>query len=248
MKYLKITWYALCSTLFYLGLVVSVFVYYSYIIPRLKIPGLAPKDLKGRYKILITWAHFVFRWLGFCCGIKYQVTGLENVPATPCVILAKHQSMWETLCLPYLLQPTTFVLKQELMRIPLFNTGLALAEPIVIDRSQTTAAARKMLKEGTERLSKGYNVLIFPEGTRVAPREWGRIKPTGARLACNAKVPILPIVHNAGEHWGAKQFIKYPGTIQIIIGAPLESNDQTPQILSKTVEQWMKANYPNPQG
>ena len=116
-------------------------------------------------------------------GIDWRVEGREHLPARPAVILSKHQSAWETMAFQLIFPPQVHVLKRELLWIPFFGWGLALMSPIAIDRSRGVAALRSIARRGRERLEQGFWVVVFPEGTRVAPGERRDYQLGGAWLA-----------------------------------------------------------------
>ena len=187
------------------------------------------------------WNRSVIVWLRLTCGVRYRVEGLENIPARPYVIVAKHQSEWETFFLQLPFAPVCTILKQELLQIPLFGWGLATVKPIAINRSAQREALKYIIEAGRSRLAEGICVLIFPEGTRTAVGKVGRYARSGADLALKAGVPLLPVAHNAGECWPSKQFIKYPGLITVVIGAPLPAENTDSKTLMTRAEQWIEA-------
>ena len=158
------------------------------------------------------------------CGLSYRIEGTENLPAGPCIIMAKHQSTWETIGLRGLLPPAqSWILKQELMRLPIFGQGLRASNAIPIERSAGRRAVIKVVKDGTARLREGRWVIIFPEGTRTAPGERQKYGMGGGLLAERSGAQVVPIAHNAGVFWRRRGVKKYPGTIQLIIGPPIET-------------------------
>jgi 1-acyl-sn-glycerol-3-phosphate acyltransferase len=179
-------------------------------------------------------------WLECTCAIKLNVVGLENIPDTPFVALSKHQSNWETYFLQRALRPVSTILKKELLKIPFFGWGLAMTKPIAINRANPRRALREVLEQGKERLAEGNNVLVYPEGTRVAFGKAGTYTRSGAALAIAAGVSILPIAHNAGAHWPAHKFIKVPGTINVVIGRPVPSTNQDSKQLTAEIQQWIE--------
>lgn len=179
--------------------------------------------------------------LRIICGIKVEITGLENIPERNYVALSKHQSNWETIFLQHLLQPVSTILKRELLYIPVFGWGLARVNPIPIDRDDPRKAIKQVLKQGLQRLNAGNNVVIYPEGTRIEFGQSGKYARSGAALAISAKVPILPISHNAGKCWPGKKFIKYPGTIKMAIGEPIDTLNGNSKLLTNQVEEWIEA-------
>jgi 1-acyl-sn-glycerol-3-phosphate acyltransferase len=194
----------------------------------------------ARYRVISGWARLMVAAARLVCGIRYRVIGAENIPAEPCIILAKHQSAWETLAFQVILPPHVWVLKRELLRVPFFGWGLAMLSPIAIDRASGTRALKQTLEQGRERLHCGFSVMIFPEGTRIAPGARGRYHPGGAWLAIKTGVPVLPVAHNAGECWRRNAFLKYPGLITVSIGAPIPPRGLEAEELIAQVENWIE--------
>ncbi len=174
------------------------------------------------------------------CGIRYDVAGRENIPDQTSIIFSKHQSTWETLALQVIFPPMAFVIKRELLWIPFFGWGLAAMRPVAINRSSGHSAIKQMVKKGTARLNQGVWVTIFPEGTRVAAGSKGRYRIGGAILASKSGHPVVPVAHNAGEFWPRGQFLKKPGTIQVVIGPQIPSNNRKPEDILADAENWIE--------
>ena len=192
---------------------------------------------RERYRLVIqTWCRCA-TWLAkVVAGIHYEVRGLENIPQQPCVILAKHQSTWETFFLSALFEPLSQVVKRELLYVPFFGWAMAMLKPIAIDRSNPKAALKQLAKQGDERIKQGAWVLVFPEGTRIPPGQIGKFSRGGTALAVNAGLPVLPIAHNAGEFWPKAGWGKRPGTIQVIIGQPMYAEGEGPRAIAELNE------------
>ncbi|UCV15783.1 lysophospholipid acyltransferase family protein [Quatrionicoccus australiensis] len=176
-------------------------------------------------------------------GIRPKVIGLENMPKEPCVILSKHQSAWETMTIQDYVPKgayCVFVLKKELLRIPLMGWGLAAMKMISIDRGAGKNALDQVVVQGRERLQQGYYVIIFPEGTRVAPGQKKRYKPGGAYLATHVGCKVVPIAHNAGELWPRQAFLKKPGTVTISIGPAFDATGMTEAEVNQRTEEWIE--------
>lgn len=174
---------------------------------------------KWRYRLIgVAWGRTAVWLAKYVAGVNYRVTGAENIPAQPCVILSKHQSTWETFYISSHFYPLSQVLKRELLRIPVFGWALAMINPIALNRSQPKQALRQLAQQGHERLKQGNWLMIFPEGTRVVPGKIGKFSRGGASLAVNADLPVLPIAHNAGHFWPRTGWTKKAGTIDIVIG------------------------------
>ncbi len=223
------------SVLFYLGLLPLTVVFSIIGIVILPLP-------RGwRYAVITRWSVLTMAWLKLACGLDWKVTGAEHIPDTPGVILSKHQSAWETIALQLIFPRQSQVLKRELLRVPFFGWGLASLNPIAIDRSAGTAALKTVLKRGAERIRDGWWVVIFPEGTRIPPGERGRYTQTGAALAAQTGCPLVPVAHNAGVYWARNALTKLPGTIEVVIGPPIEVEGKTTKVILREAEAWIEA-------
>ena len=199
-----------------------------------------PFSALTRYRLISSYARTMIWLLRVVCGIRHEVTGLENIPAEPCVVLCKHQSAWETLALQVIFPPQAWVLKRELLWLPFFGWGLAMTSPIAIDRSDGKGAVKQLLKQGKERLAQGFFVVIFPEGTRIPYGQRGKYKIGGALLAASAKVPVLPVAHNAGRLWGRNAFSKHPGLITMSIGKVIATEGLKSDEINARAESWIE--------
>ncbi len=193
-----------------------------------------------RYRIISGWSRLVVRLARAICGIRWQVEGREHLPASPSVILSKHQSAWETLAFQEIFPPQVLVLKRELLWIPFFGWGLAQMSPIAIDRAKGRAALRDIARRGKERLTQGFWVVIFPEGTRVRVGERREYQQGGAWLAAHCGVPVVPVAHNAGRLWPRNAFLKTPGTVTVRIGPPIATAGRDAKQISADVEAWIE--------
>ena len=193
-----------------------------------------------RYRIIALWRSGFMALCHYVLGIRYRVLGRENMPAAPAVVMAKHQSAWETVALQEVFPPLVFVLKKELLRVPFFGWGLAAMKMISIDRAAAKDALKQVFDQGRERLSAGYWVVIFPEGTRVAPGETARYKPGGAHLAVRSGAKIVPVAHNAGEFWRKDRFTIAPGLITVSIGPPIDPAGKTAAKINTLAAAWIE--------
>lgn len=200
----------------------------------------APLPRLPRYRFITLWGWVVMRLARRVLGIRYRVVGLENLPANPAVVLAKHQSAWETIAFQQIFPPLSFVLKQSLLRIPFFGWGLALFSPIAIDRAAVREALKQIETRGRERLAQGFWVLVFPEGTRMAFGQKGEYQIGGAWLAVKAGVPVVPVAHNAGRCWPKNAFIKRPGEITVVIGPPIPTQGRKASEVLAETEKWIE--------
>ena len=225
---------ALRSALFWLALLVLTPPYAILALASAPLPRLA------RYRFISGWSRIALWCLRGLCGVRWSVEGGSHLPRRPAVILAKHQSAWETLAFQQIFPPQVHVLKRELLWIPFFGWGLALMSPIAIDRSRGLAALRQIARRGRERLEQGFWVVVFPEGTRVAPGERRKYQLGGAWLAAHAGAPIVPVAHNAGRIWPRNSFTKHPGKVTVRIGPPIESAGRDPETLNALAEEWIE--------
>lgn len=200
---------------------------------------LAWLPFRKRYFFASRWVNFLEWWLKVSCGITYQVSGLENLPDKPCVVVSNHQSTWETFFLQRYFAPQSTVLKRELTWIPFFGWVIRFMKPIVINRSQRTSALKQILRQGNQRLKEGLWVLIFPEGTRVPVNESRPHFAGGSMLAIKSGVPIVPLVHNAGKVWPAHDIRKYPGVITIKFGKAIDTQGKNPKELTEEIKRWI---------
>ncbi len=193
-----------------------------------------------RYRMITGYNHTVIWLARVILGIRYVVRGSENLPKTPAVIMAKHQSAWETVAFLCLFPPVAAVIKQELLDLPFFGWAYRMLSPIAIDRSAGRAALKKIVEQGRDKLAQGFWVLVFPEGERVAAGEKGRYGIGGGWLAANTGAPVVPVAHNAGEVWAKDAFIKHPGTITISIGPVISSENKSASEIMREVEAWIE--------
>lgn len=223
------------STLFLLGQVITAPIFTFVALLSLPLPPVT------RNVLISGWARSMIWWLRITCNIRHEIHGIENIPTTPSIILAKHQSAWETLAFQAIFPTQVYVLKRELLWIPIFGWGLAMSSPIAIDRSAGREALKKLVAQGKDRLAKGLWVVIFPEGTRKAPGERGKYHIGGAWLASHTETQVVPVAHNAGKFWAKNSFIKKPGVIQVRIGTPIPTANVKTDALNSQVEHWIES-------
>ena len=180
-------------------------------------------------------------WGGFMCGMKVVVEGQENIPDEPCVIMIKHTSLLETYGHVPLFPRTCWVVKREIVLTPIIGWGMGLSlQPIAIKRSAGTSSVKQVIQQGKERLADGICVTIFPEGTRVPPGETRKYGVSGAALAKEANVMILPVAHNAGDFWQKHEFAKRRGTVRFCIGPPISAQGRPPKDTNLLVQDWIE--------
>ncbi len=197
--------------------------------------------MEKRIKLLSSWPKLSNWLLHKICKVEVLIEGRENIPDAPFVIASNHQGQWETFFYQYSFFPLSTLLKRELLLIPIWGWALSLLKPIAINRGSPTRALKKALTEGEKRIKEGFTILIFPEGTRKKPGEIGKYARSGFELAKKMDVPVLPVVHNSGDCWPAHRFLKFPGTIRVIIGSPLNIIKSSSESASE-VESWARKN------
>ena len=218
------------------------FVIYAVSAILFSIPSLLtyPLPFEQRYRFIKQWARFNIWSLKLCCNLRFEVKGQENIPQGPAVCLVKHQSAWETLALQMVFPAQVWLLKRELLWIPFFGWGLAMLEPIAIDRKAGRQAIKQLISQGTDRQQRGRWVVIFPEGTRVKPGERKPYQLGGAKLAERSKYPVIPVAHNAGYFWGKQSFTKKPGVITMSIGPVIETQGKKAAEINQLAESWIE--------
>jgi 1-acyl-sn-glycerol-3-phosphate acyltransferase len=199
-----------------------------------------PLSRVARYRVITSWSRLMVRGAEVICGIRYRVLGLENVPREPCIIVSKHESAWETLAFQVIFPPQVWVVKRELLWIPFFGWGLAMLSPIAIDRGAGHRALKQMLDQGRDRLRRGFWIVVFPEGTRVAPGETGAYQIGGAWLAAKTGTPVIPVAHNAGAYWPKNALLKRAGVVTVSIGPLFRSEGQKPAALMQNIASWIE--------
>ena len=222
------------SLLFYLGIGIATLLLPLVMLVTLFIPTLP------RQRVLARWSGSIITLLRVLVRVDHHVTGVQNIPTEPAIILSKHQSTWETFALQVIFPAQTWVLKRELLMIPIFGWALALAQAIPIDRGSPKQALSQVIDKGRERLEKGLWVVIFPEGTRIPTGKSAKYNAGGAMLAARTGYPIVPVAHNAGLYWTPGQFTIKPGTVQVVIGPTLDPAGRRAGEINAEVERWIE--------
>jgi 1-acyl-sn-glycerol-3-phosphate acyltransferase len=226
------------ATIFNLGMIPNTILFSTLAILLFPLPAVMHS------RIISSWAYVSLWWLRLTCGLHYRVIGRENIPDHACVLLCKHQSAWETIALQVIFPPQVWVMKRSLMWIPFLGWAFAALKVIAIDRSAGREALKQLVTQGKKRLDKGLWVVIFPEGTRVAPGKKGKYHIGGAWLATHSEATVVPVAHNAGEFWRRNAYVKTPGLITVSIGKPIATKGMTPDQLNQVVEQWIEGEMP----
>ena len=227
------------SILFNLGMLVITPIFSVFAILLFPLPAVLHS------RIISSWAYLAMFWLKVTCGLSFRVIGKENIPHHACIVLAKHQSAWETIAFQVIFPPQIWVMKRSLLLIPFLGWAFAALKAIAIDRAAGRDALKQMVEQGKDRLARGLWVVIFPEGTRIAPGKKGKYHIGGAWLATHTQATVVPVAHNAGEFWRKNAFTKTPGVITVSIGKPIDSTGMRPDALNQMVEDWIEGEMPH---
>jgi 1-acyl-sn-glycerol-3-phosphate acyltransferase len=197
---------------------------------------------RARFALARAWGNSLLFALKVICRLDYRVEGIENLPAAPSIALVKHSSSWETFAQTVLLPPQAWVLKRELTWIPFVGWGIRLLHAIAIDRGAGGAAVRQMIEQGSQRLKSGKWIVVFPEGTRMAPGETRRYGVGGAAVAAETGALVVPVAHNAGYFWPRRGLMKKPGTIRVVIGKPIVTQGRDAREINEEAQRFIEAN------
>lgn len=197
------------------------------------------------YWMCVGWLRLAVRGGEWILGIRNHVIGYENLPVgskAPAVLLVKHQSTWETFCMPALMpHPLAYVFKKELLYVPFFGWAMSRLDMIHIDRSKRNQAFNKVVEQGQRLLDEGIWVIMFPEGTRIDRGRKGQYKTGGTRLAVATGAPVIPVAVTSAKCWPRKALVKRPGTVEFSIGKPIPSAGREADELMREVEAWIEA-------
>jgi 1-acyl-sn-glycerol-3-phosphate acyltransferase len=195
--------------------------------------------LTVRIAVIQFWISYSLLSLRLTCGLKYTIEGQENIPENGFIVMSKHSSTWETISMQRFFRPFTWVVKRELTWIPFFGWALKAMNVIALDRGTGRKAINQLIQESKQQMDQGRILMLFPEGTRVLPMQHKPFKLGGAIISHRTGYAVLPIAHNAGEFWPRHSWIKWPGTIRVIIGKPIDPEGKTPEEIIGAVEGWI---------
>ncbi|HET7812049.1 MAG TPA: lysophospholipid acyltransferase family protein [Steroidobacteraceae bacterium] len=202
---------------------------------------------RARFWLAGVMTRVIFFKLKWLCGLTYTVEGRENLPAGANVIFMKHSSTWETFAIMILFPPLVWVMKREILFIPFVGWGCVLARCIAIDRKAGASAVNQVLKQGKDRMERlGASVMVFPEGTRMAPGETRRYGSSGTLLAAQQGCKIVPVAHNAGYFWPRRGVLKKRGVIRVVIGPPIEAAGRDARQVNDEVQAWIERHVEDP--
>lgn len=170
----------------------------------------------------VWWTKYIMFGLKYITGIRYELRGLDRLPAEGGLIACKHQSAWDTAIFLIFREMTAYIMKKELLKIPFYGWYVRRAGHIAVDRDGGAAALKEMVAKSKTALDKGRTIVIFPEGTRSHPGEAPEYHPGVAALYSQTKQPVYPVALNSGLYWGRRSFVKSPGTIILEVLPPIE--------------------------
>ena len=194
-----------------------------------------------RRRSVVPWVNFVNWMVKHLLGIPYRLVGAGNLPDRPVIVLAKHQSAWETLMLQEVFKDTVFVWRKEIKYLPFFGWALASIPMIETDRNASRSSLKRLVEQGRDRLANGYTVIIFPEGTRSRPGSKNRYKIGGAHLAVETGTPVVPVALNSGEFWGRNALFKKCGIVTVSVGPAINPAGLTANEITDRAEAWIEA-------
>jgi 1-acyl-sn-glycerol-3-phosphate acyltransferase len=193
-----------------------------------------------RYALVRVYGATVLSVLKWACGLTYRIEGAP-LPQGAHVALWKHSSSWETMAMMVVFPRQVWVLKRELVWIPVVGIGVLQMHSIAINRRAGHSAVAQVIEQGKERLAEGDWVMIFPEGTRMPTGETRRYGVSGTLLAQETGRLIVPVAHNAGYYWPRRGVLKKPGCIRVVIGAPVSAAGRDVRQVNEEIQAWVEA-------
>lgn len=218
----------------------TLYLFLSVALYGLVVLATGPFGYRVTYRTVLSWVRSVMFMLRWLCRLDYTVEGREHLPAENTVLLLKHSSAWETIAQLEIFPAQTWVIKRELMWVPILGSILRLLKPIAINRSAGKSAVQQVLDQGKRHLELGFWVAIFPEGTRMPAGETRRYGMSGTLLAIAAGRPIVPVAHDAGDFWPRRGWLKRAGTIRVVIGPPIPTAGREPREVNEEAQRWIE--------
>ncbi|MFL6793363.1 MAG: lysophospholipid acyltransferase family protein [Bradyrhizobium sp.] len=161
------------------------------------------------------WAKTSIFLLRVICNTRVEFRGTEKIPTGALIVAAKHQSMWETFALLQFFEQPLFIVKRELMWIPVFGLFLIKTGMIAVDRNSSLRSLKDMTRRAGAEVRRGRQLIIFPEGTRRPVDAPPRYKHGVGQLYVDSGAACLPVALNSGLFWPRRTFMRYPGTIVV---------------------------------
>ncbi len=218
------------------SVIFNIFLYFWMFVPTFAMLWIILLPDRQFFACVRWWQCQVERMERLILGLRYEVIGRENIPEGPCIIASKHQSAWETLRLNVLFDAPAIVLKQELVKVPIWGWYGWRCGMIPVDRSASVKALQRMMKAANKAIAKGRKIFIFPQGTRVLPGVKTPYKSGTAALYKQLNLPVVPMAVNSGLFWPKGAFIKKPGTITIEFLPPIPAGLSRAQFMREIEE------------
>ena len=196
---------------------------------------------RHRFRLARLWGLVLLAALKWCCRLDYRIEGRENIPEGNHIALWKHSSSWETVAMSVVFPRQVWVLKRELLWVPVVGWGIRQLHAIAIDRKSGHSAVGQVVEQGKQRIAEGDWIMIFPEGTRMLPGQTRRYGVSGTLLACETGRFIVPVAHNAGDFWPRRGLLKKRGTVRVVIGPPIAAAGRDVREINKQVQDWIEA-------
>ncbi|TLY58123.1 MAG: 1-acyl-sn-glycerol-3-phosphate acyltransferase [Gammaproteobacteria bacterium] len=196
---------------------------------------------RRRFVLARVWSIVLLWALKWSCRLDYRIEGTENLPAGNHIALWKHSSSWETIAMTLVFPRQVWVLKRELLWIPVVGWGIRQLHAIAIDRKSGHSAVAQVIEQGKQRLAEGDWIIVFPEGTRMPPGQTRRYGASGALLAIETGRLIVPVAHNAGAYWPRRGLLKKPGTVRVVIGPAVAASGRDVREINQEAQDWIEA-------
>ena len=196
---------------------------------------------RKRFVLARVWGLVLLWALKWTCRLDYRIEGQENIPPGNHIALWKHSSSWETIAMAVVFPRQVWVLKRELLWIPVVGWGIRQLHAIAIDRKSGHSAVGQVVEQGKQRLDEGDWIIIFPEGTRMPHGQTRKYGVSGTLLALERDKLIVPVAHNAGSYWPRRGLLKRPGTVRVVIGRPIAPAGRDVREINREVQEWIES-------
>jgi 1-acyl-sn-glycerol-3-phosphate acyltransferase len=200
---------------------------------------------RKRFVLARVWGLVLLWALKVTCRLDYRIEGRENMPPGNHIALWKHSSSWETIAMAVVFPRQVWVLKRELLWIPVVGWGIRQLHAIAIDRKSGHSAVGQVVEQGKQRLDEGDWIMVFPEGTRMPHGQTRKYGVSATLLAVERNKLIVPVAHNAGSYWPRRGWMKKPGTVRVVIGPPIAAAGRDVRELNKEVQDWIERTVAN---
>jgi 1-acyl-sn-glycerol-3-phosphate acyltransferase len=193
-----------------------------------------------RYRLVRIWSIVLLKALKWTCQLDYQVEGRENLPPGNHVAMWKHSSSWETIAMGLVFPQQVWVLKRELLWIPVVGWAIQQMHAIAINRKGGKSAVTQVVEQGKTRIAEGSWVMVYPEGTRMPAGQTRRYGVSGVLLASGTGRMLVPVAHNSGFFWPRRGLLKKPGRIRVVIGPPIQAAGRDVREVNQEVQDWIE--------